>query len=393
MNKQQIKSHLKGVCNGFITNVLKTNIVGLHSIPLDVAYEIFEPSTNQKETNEEEYDFFDKNFLHQVNNPFDEDEATKIYDNLSEIIKSGKVDTIKSAQLLDITNKKPYGHFPGLNSLYDVIPDLALVKKKLENNIFVAGGCITSMILNEEVNDYDIYFSDKSIVDFIFEQMLQKFNEKNGTQWHWNNARKKFFTYKNGFLAENPPSLTELFVNWNKYVDKTVNAIYAEKGSKVEDFCPICLSSNAITLAYKETKIQVITRFTGKPEEVLSYFDFVHTNNYYSYIDNKLELNQKAVESISTKTLFYNGSKFPICSLIRANKFLKRGWEIPHIEYLKMVFQLSEFNLYDKQILEEQLIGMYSQDFIQVLEKIENLQEITFESIMKVIEDINVENN
>ena len=45
------------------------------------------------------------------------------------------------------------------------------------------------------------------------------------------------------------------------------------------------------------------------------------------------------------RQLVYQGSKYPICSMIRTRKFLQRGWHINAGQYLKMAFQVSELDL------------------------------------------------
>ena len=100
-------------------------------------------------------------------------------------------------------------------------------------------------------------------------------------------------------------------------------------------FTPIFLSSNAITLS---DRIQIVIRFYGDPEEIHKNFDFVHCTNYWLSWNNSLETSDKALESLLAKELYYMGSKYPICSVIRTRKFLRKGWHINAGQYLKMAF-------------------------------------------------------
>ena len=56
--------------------------------------------------------------------------------------------------------------------------------------------------------------------------------------------------------------------------------------------------------------------------------------------------------------MVYIGSKYPVCSVIRARKFIKRGWSINAGQYLKMCFQISKLDLSDISVLEDQLTGV-----------------------------------
>jgi hypothetical protein len=132
----------------------------------------------------------------------------------------------------------------------------------------------------------------------------------------------------------------------------------------------------------------LITRFTGTPEQILSNFDFVHTNNYYKFDTNELVTNKNSLESILTKQLIYNGSKYPICSLIRTRKFIQRGWNVSAAEYLKMAFQIKELDLYNLNILREQLIGVDAKYFIKFLEELKKYNSFEEIDIFKLLDEI-----
>lgn len=64
-----------------------------------------------------------------------------------------------------------------MNAWLSSIDDLAL-SKEMESNIIVTGGCIASMLLNEDVNDYDIYFKTKETTKKVAQYYVDKFNQK-----------------------------------------------------------------------------------------------------------------------------------------------------------------------------------------------------------------------
>jgi hypothetical protein len=256
---------------------------------------------------------------------------------------------------------------------------------KIINSLFVSGGSITSLYLNDEPNDYDFYLKDKSIADLLIEFYLGKFNEHNHTNYFWSKEFQAIYKFKKDYHNDLKPSQADLYKNWEELVD----VVPAISSHNLEDkpgcYEPVCITPNAISLT---NNIQIVTRFTGEPEEVIKNFDFVHTNNYYLFKENKLVTKPEAIESILTKQLIYNGSKFPICSLIRTKKFIERGWKVSAGEYLKISFQLKHFDLYNIKTLKEQLIGVDAKYFIKFLDMLDKADEISEENIFNLLNTV-----
>jgi hypothetical protein len=135
----------------------------------------------------------------------------------------------------------------------------------------------------------------------------------------------------------------------------------------VKKYRPVFFSSNAITLS---NKVQIVVRFYGNPDEIHESYDFVHTKNYWTSWNNYISIPKDVYECVMNKTLKYTGSKYPICSLFRLRKFIKRGWNISAGEVVKISFQISELDLTDIDILEEQLIGVDSLYFMRLVDQL-----------------------
>lgn len=255
------------------------------------------------------------------------------------------------------------------------------VKELVKKNSIVTGGSIASMLLQEKVNDYDIYFTNKETVLVVSKYYVKKFNEANGTgidiidgseyQQHLKDMEaqgipRDVVEYK-GVTGLN---LTEDRVKIHvKGLELEKDAVDPNSESSIEEalkeaekivadgkpkYRPVALSCNAITLS---DDIQLVIRFYGSPEEIHRTYDFVHATNYWSSVDG-LHINQPALESLITKELKYFGSKYPIASVIRTKKFTARGWTCNAGQYLKMCFQISELDLNDMEVLEDQLTGV-----------------------------------
>ena len=95
--------------------------------------------------------------------------------------------------------------------------------------------------------------------------------------------------------------------------------------------------------------------------------------------------------------MIYKGSLYPVTSIIRVRKFIKRSWNINAGEILKIVFQCSSLDLTNSDVLEEQLIGVDVAYFFALIEPLRNIggsvisEASLFEIIDKMfnIDDIN----
>ena len=171
------------------------------------------------------------------------------------------------------------------------------------NDFFVCGGCIVSMLNDEPVNDFDVYCKK----DNINEDMVANL---------WANS---------------------------------------------EDNDVVSNTGNAITL---KSKIQFITKFGGKPREVVENFDFLHTKTFYDFQSDELYLPSEVKEVIKRKILVYTGSAYPVSSLLRIPKYIKRGWVIGAVDHMKIVMDTNALDLInDSNVLKDQLMGVDLGDF------------------------------
>lgn len=244
-----------------------------------------------------------------------------------------------------------------------------LLADRVKQNLLVSGGSIASMFLNEKVNDYDIYLMD---IDVLLD-LSEHYANKHGINVLDGRKRDEYLqeefpdvdintnqrsSFKDEYISERYIKLKNLKPNQIKLdvpaEGKRVGEI--EKNENGEDlkYQPIFFSPNAISLS---DDIQIVCRFSGNAEKIHETFDFIHATNYFTFREG-LVTNKEALESLLGKQLRYQGSFYPLTSIIRSKKFIKRGWNIGAGEYLKIMFQISELNLKDPEVLEEQLIGV-----------------------------------
>jgi hypothetical protein len=274
----------------------------------------------------------------------------------------------------------------------DTIEDSAL-KGKLSKGVIVTGGSIASMLLGEEINDFDLYFRDHDTTLATANYCLSRFHprKKNGIDVPLSildeggrikvvcksagiaseEGTDKPYQYFEGAPDENASAYVGEVIADPAQIEDTHQEIEAKALATDDEkdkpkHRPIFMTSNAITLS---GKIQLILRFYGEPDEIHANYDFVHCTNYWKSWDNELVLRPAALESLLARELRYVGSKYPICSVVRLRKFIERGWRVNAGQILKMAMQISELNLNDLKVLEDQLTGVDTAYFVQLIER------------------------
>lgn len=306
------------------------------------------------------------------------------------------------------------------------------LRSHLRTRCIITGGAIVSLLEGEEPHDYDVYFSDKETVKRVAQYYVDEFNTrmeayknrigyptkafvldgetveqdvKEHVGWNWGSAmlkdippdRIKIIIRSDGVKeVEDEDDNEQTDVDYQQVIEdgdeipESAIEKYTEKRDK-KPYRVKFITSNAITLS---DKIQLCIRFYGAPSVIHENFDFVHATNYWTSENNDLYLNPKALECIINKELVYQGSKYPVCSIVRLRKFLKRGWWINAGQIVKMAFQISQLDLTDPIVLEDQLASVDTLYFLQLIDTLKKQQredeqfQVTNEYFISVIDKI-----
>ena len=247
------------------------------------------------------------------------------------------------------------------------------VKKVIKNNVIITGGAIVSLLTREEPHDYDIYFRDKDSCVKVSEYYVDLWNsthpDKNQALLKIEeDGRVKVFIQSEG-VAEDDSTEDSTFDDIEQ--DESIEDEQSVENDK-KKYRPVFLSSNAITLS---DKVQIVTRFYGEVEEIHKNYDFAHCTCAWSSWNNELNLPVKALECIINKELYYIGSKYPLCSIIRTRKYIERGYTINAGQYVKMAMQLNDLNLNDIATLEDQLTGVDSGYFGMMIDAMKSKRQ------------------
>ena len=288
------------------------------------------------------------------------------------------------------------------------------VRKLVKKNSIITGGSIASMLLKEEVNDYDIYFTNRETVLAVCNYYCKQFNERNGShafivldgtipehefnwdfwegdkkeqsKWYADNVTKGRIKIRvrSAGIAEEPEDEYEID---DSIFSNDADAVVEDGGSapdvevsmvgeestpdpeKIDMYRPVYISANAITLA---DDVQLIIRFFGNAKEIHKNYDFEHCKCWWRSSDSKLKLPSKSLVCLLGRDLVYSGSKYPLASIIRSRKFINRGFTINAGQYLKMCMELNELDLRDLKVLEDQLTGVDAFWFAKMLSCLDN---------------------
>ncbi len=242
------------------------------------------------------------------------------------------------------------------------------LRKDVRDNLLVSGGSIASMLMNVPVNDFDVYLMDMDICKRIAKYYIKPFNEiilfdgrqKDALANEYCDCDVDSLRYVNNSRGISLRNLKDDQIKL--YFSGAQGSMRVNEDVPKEElnFTPLFFSPNAISLS---NDLQVVLRFWGDAERIHETFDFIHATNYFTFKDG-LVLNLAAVESILTKQLKYQA----VTSIIRAKKFVKRGFDIGAGEFLKMAFQVSQLDLTNPDVLEEQIIGIDVSYFSKVID-------------------------
>lgn len=198
-------------------------------------------------------------------------------------------------------------------------------------NVIIAGGTITSLFTNKEINDIDIYFRSKlDLSNFLLEEM-------------------------NG-----------------KWV--------------------IAKTDKAFLFKYNKIKVQAIYfKYFDNVDEIFNTFDFTVCMGAYDFTVEDFILHKDFLKHNSQRILKFNqNTAYPIVSALRVDKYKKKGYYISKAEFIRIMLTILQFNITDYKTLKEQMGGMYGENYDALLEPKED-EDFDLMTIIDKMKDISVD--
>jgi len=190
-----------------------------------------------------------------------------------------------------------------------------VVRKLKKYNCYLAGGAITSLFCNREVNDYDIYFRNSDdLIAFLYES--------------WGE-------------------------NW------------------------IVMSTDkAITVNLLGKNVQLIHfKYFDNAYEIFNTFDFTVCMGAFDFVTESFVLHPDFLHHNSQRILKFNpNTAFPIVSLLRVAKYQEKGYEISKSEFIKIILTCMNLKIESYDDLKHHLGGMYGINYDRLFDEIKDEQ-------------------
>lgn len=250
------------------------------------------------------------------------------------------------------------------------IDDIEL-RDQVKRHYIVTGGAITSMLLGDLPNDFDVYLDDPDVAAKLASYYVSRLPAVNNERTQLpivivpdSRDRVEIKVQSSGIAGEEmDQSQYEYFEQYADGSQRASAYLDAAAARDTGKYTALAITTNAITLS---DKIQIILRFVGPSHEIHKNYDFVHCTNVYTEAGG-LVLEQAALESTLARELKYVGSLYPICSMFRIKKFIRRGWTITAGEMLKIAWDISKLDLENIEVLNDQLTGVDAAYFRQII--------------------------
>lgn len=216
------------------------------------------------------------------------------------------------------------------NKLYAYLGE-DLVKSLKKYEAIIAGGTITSLFNNKEINDIDLYFrSDEQACSFLED--------------HWGAAWVSTHTKK--------------------------ATLFVENGLKIQ---------------------MIHFKFFDRPEDIFNTFDYTVCMGAFDFKTEEFILHDDFLKHNSQRILKFNSNTaFPIVSLLRVQKYTARGYTISKPEFIRVVLTCMNLNINTYDELKEQLGGMYGVNYDKLFEG-ENDEDFDLTSAIEKIENITLD--
>ena len=166
----------------------------------------------------------------------------------------------------------------------------------------------------------------------------------------------------NGYLAggavravftSEPVKDFDIFFRSREDFDRCLEAI----GSTPDDSVTFTQTDTAWTHNDGKMLYQLICAEFGEPAEVIKKFDF--TCCMAAWTGKEFILDDLFLKHCAQRRLVFNpNAGYPICSAWRAIKFVKRGWNFPGVEVIKLALKMHHIKIDTHADLKTQLLGI-----------------------------------
>lgn len=209
-----------------------------------------------------------------------------------------------------------------------------LVDTLQKYHAYVAGGAITSLLCNREINDVDIYFRNK-------------------------NEAGEF--------------VGEIIENCGWIISHTKKATAFRYGN---------ITCQVIHFDYFET-----------PQDIFNKFDYTVCMGAFDFSKEEFVFHEDFFKHNAQKLLKFNeNTAYPIISALRIQKYEDKGYTISKPEYIKVLLTCINLKVDNYEDLKEQMGGMYGVNYDKLLQTEEG-KEFNLSDIISKLSDLILEDD
>jgi len=206
-----------------------------------------------------------------------------------------------------------------------------------ESGAILAGGALTSLFTNKEINDWDIYFKNKEGVSKF---ILGLFDKHKTNSLSWEDIRPVHATTK-AYLCQN---------------------------SKGED-------------------IQLILyKLFETPQDIFKSFDFTVNMVAYDFEKEEFIFHKDFWKHASQRFLSFNeNTDYPLVSALRVKKYTDKGYTISKAQMLRIMFTVNKKNFNSWEDVIDECGSMYGLDPSEIFP---TDQEFSLDKVLECLEDV-----
>jgi hypothetical protein len=188
---------------------------------------------------------------------------------------------------------------------------------------FIAGGTITSLFSDKEINDIDVYFKDYKSLCFVLKNLF------------------------------NVAETDEDFIDVESFA-----LIYTHHTSK------------SILFTKDGLNVQLIYfKFFNTPQEIFDTFDFTACMGAYDCANEQFVLHDSFLKDVAQRKLVANPrTAFPIISLLRVDKYRQKGYKISRKDFVNLCLSVNRLDLKSWNDLADAIGGMYGYTYTDMFD-------------------------
>lgn len=187
-----------------------------------------------------------------------------------------------------------------------------------DQGCIIAGGAVTSMFTNKEVNDVDVYFQSKEAFTKVMQELIN-------------------LNWRLGYKYEKEYGLG--------YVDGMITIV----------------TNKAVMLLSEGNKVQfIVHKFYQSAEEIFQDFDFTVCMGALEMKDEIWKLHEDFFKHNAQRFIQFNEkTSYPLISALRIAKYKEKGYNISKAQFMKVMLAVNAKNIDSWEVLLEELGGMY----------------------------------